>query len=304
MELRQLHYFVAVADTLSFSRAAESLYVSQSALSKQMSSLEEELGVELFTRGGKRSVALTQEGEILLKEAKELLMRSEKLVPLLRHSAGNTSPRASVFIAVEPRAADDPIIHRLLTNVVYAQRQLHPGLRALFRRDEYTEIKTALMDGSQDLGIFLHSMPGIDEGLETMTLCEDEMVLVFRSPNFYEDTRENVRKVLQKRGVILLEKEPRGMSQILSLLENIECAPKIRFSANRIAMNLTMESGESSVILPESIARRLQGEDLHILHFNHPSAKLYLIAAWYKGCQNELVHQIAQQLYQKLHDET
>ena len=49
MELRQLRYFVAVADTLNFSRAAESLYVSQSALSKQISELEQELGVPIKT---------------------------------------------------------------------------------------------------------------------------------------------------------------------------------------------------------------------------------------------------------------
>ena len=49
MELRQLRYFVAVADTLNFSRAAECLYVSQSALSKQISELEQELGVPIKT---------------------------------------------------------------------------------------------------------------------------------------------------------------------------------------------------------------------------------------------------------------
>ena len=91
MELRQLRYFVAVADTLNFSRAAESLYVSQSALSKQISELEQELGVALFDRD-RRSVALTSAGQLLLPEAKDILMRSEKLVPLLRHEAEDALP--------------------------------------------------------------------------------------------------------------------------------------------------------------------------------------------------------------------
>ena len=101
MELRQLRYFVAVADTLNFSRAAESLYVSQSALSKQISELEQELGVTLFERD-RRNVALTQAGRVLQTEAKGILIQSEKLVPLLRHEAGQNQPERSIHIAVEP----------------------------------------------------------------------------------------------------------------------------------------------------------------------------------------------------------
>lgn len=145
---------MAVADTLNFSRAAESLYVSQSALSKQISELEQELGVALFDRD-RRSVALTSAGQLLLPEAKDILMRSEKLVPLLRHEAEDALPDRTIHIAVEPRADDDSLIHRVLTNAVYQQRRQLPGLRALFWREEYMEIKKALQDGAMDLGIFL-----------------------------------------------------------------------------------------------------------------------------------------------------
>ena len=62
MEIRQLKYFAAVADTLNFSRAAETLFISQSALSKQVADLERELGMVLLQRD-KRSVRLTPAGK-------------------------------------------------------------------------------------------------------------------------------------------------------------------------------------------------------------------------------------------------
>ena len=69
MEIRQLKYFAAVADTLNFSRAAETLFISQSALSKQIADLERELGMVLLQRD-KRSVRLTPAGKVFLNEAK------------------------------------------------------------------------------------------------------------------------------------------------------------------------------------------------------------------------------------------
>ena len=68
MELRQLRYFVAVARFQSFSRAAEHLHVAQSAVSRQVQSLEEELGVVLIARGNKQ-VRLTEAGTLLLNRA-------------------------------------------------------------------------------------------------------------------------------------------------------------------------------------------------------------------------------------------
>ena len=83
MEIRQLKYFAAVADTLNFSRAAETLFISQSALSKQIADLERELGMVLLQRD-KRSVRLTPAGKVFLNEAKVILMRMDTIPILLK----------------------------------------------------------------------------------------------------------------------------------------------------------------------------------------------------------------------------
>ena len=71
MELRHLRYFAAVADGLNFSRAAEKLRVAQPALSRQIRSLEEELGAPLFDRD--RGVQLTDAGRVFLVDAHRIL---------------------------------------------------------------------------------------------------------------------------------------------------------------------------------------------------------------------------------------
>ena len=85
MELRHIRYFVAVADRLNFSRAAEQLHIAEPPLSRQIRQLEEELGVVLFLRD-RRRVALTDAGVILLKEARLLLAQQSHLLDAVRRN--------------------------------------------------------------------------------------------------------------------------------------------------------------------------------------------------------------------------
>ena len=78
MEIEQLRAFAAVAETGSFTRAAERLYTSHSSISRAVTALERELGVRLIERGN-RVIGLTEAGEILLRGAKDILEREEKL---------------------------------------------------------------------------------------------------------------------------------------------------------------------------------------------------------------------------------
>ena len=107
MEIRQLKYFAAVADTLNFSRAAETLFISQSALSKQIADLERELGMVLLQRD-KRSVRLTPAGKVFLNEAKVILMRMDTIPILLKNTEDvEKKGKRNVFIGW--------VIHRFFT---------------------------------------------------------------------------------------------------------------------------------------------------------------------------------------------
>ncbi len=102
MEIRQLRYFIAVADTLNFSRAAESVYLSQSALSRQIMELEQEVGLPLFRRST-RKVELTAAGRALQTNAKELISRWEKILPEVHAQSTEKLCTLTLTIGVDAR---------------------------------------------------------------------------------------------------------------------------------------------------------------------------------------------------------
>ena len=90
MELRHLRYFVAVAEALSFTRAAQALRTAQPSLSQQIRDLEYEIGTELLNRD-KRNVSLTPAGKVFLDEARLVLAQAERAKMLARRAGEELS---------------------------------------------------------------------------------------------------------------------------------------------------------------------------------------------------------------------
>ena len=95
VNLRRARYFVAVADGLSYTKAAQGLHVAQSALSQQVKVLERELGVSLFERNGPR-IALTPAGEIALEEARALLVQADRAVARIRAASNGVAGELNI----------------------------------------------------------------------------------------------------------------------------------------------------------------------------------------------------------------
>ena len=143
MELRVLHYFLAVAREQSISAAAESLHLSQPTLSTQLKAMEEELGKQLLIRGtkGSRKVVLTEEGRLVRKRAEEILALVKKTENEIQLSnewiagdvyigAGETDTIRYLAQAAHELSKTHPDVHYHISsgNAAYVMEQLDKGL--------------------------------------------------------------------------------------------------------------------------------------------------------------------------------
>ena len=144
MELRRLRYFVAVARHGTFTRAAEELWLTQSALSQQIRRLEAELGVTLLRRTP-RGAELTPAGEALLPRAEAMLAEEARARAILDRHAGAERGRVRVVAA--------PLDTPGLPAALAAFHREHPGLQIALRQAPAAEIPSLVAGGSADVGI-------------------------------------------------------------------------------------------------------------------------------------------------------
>ena len=166
MELRHLRYFATVAETLNFGRAAARLAISQPPLSRQVQSLERELGTRLFTRGA-RGVRLTAAGRALLPEARRLLREADALVDGARHLAeGGVGAVRIGFISTAA--------YNVLPRVLPEFHRRRPGIR-LYLHEATSDAQGALLREFEiDVGILVP--PIVEAGVRYAPLLREPLV--------------------------------------------------------------------------------------------------------------------------------
>ncbi|MEV1079078.1 LysR family transcriptional regulator [Streptomyces sp. NPDC050211] len=166
---RDLRYFVTVAEELHFTRAAERLYVSQPALSKQIRALERQLGVELLRRD-RQGVALTAAGEALLAPARRVLAAWEEAAAAVERARAVQRSTLTVGMSTSPgRGGLLPAIRSRFTAA-------HPETALRVRQVSWEDPTAGLADGSVDVAFVWLPLPDAERYGWTVLAEEPRLV--------------------------------------------------------------------------------------------------------------------------------
>ncbi|HET6865099.1 MAG TPA: LysR substrate-binding domain-containing protein [Solirubrobacteraceae bacterium] len=251
MELRHLRYFVAVAEELHFSRAAERLHVAQPAVSEQIRKLEEELGVQLLNRTP-RSVSLTEAGAVLLGEARRVLHQAEVARLAARHARDHAATARlrvgympSVLPARVPRA-----LQRLAAATPNLETSLEPG--------SCTDLLEAVRGEQLDAAIV--SLPAPTRGLRTTSLGGQQAVAALPVGHRQAGEAEIRLDQMAPERIMVLPREANRpfYDAILAACRTAGLSPTlIEMPDGHVEQTLlAVASGVAMALVPESVSER------------------------------------------------
>jgi LysR family hydrogen peroxide-inducible transcriptional activator len=284
--LRQLQYITAVAQELSFRRAAARCHVSQPSLSTQLTHVEEALGVRLFERGHRR-VLVTATGRDFVERARRLLRDADELVRTAERAADPFS--GTIGLGVIPT-----ISPYLIPNLTSHLREAFPRLRILWNEETTDALLEKLADGRLE-GAVLALEAEIGD-VERETIGTDPFVLVTR-PEHPLATKSSPASTAELRDeeVLLLSEGHCFRDQALDLCESAR-AREGEFRATSLCTLVQMVSSSGGVTLIPTIAVDLEARraGLHVRPLASASARRTIALVWRKGASSdELLRAIA-----------
>ena len=290
MDIRQLKYFVAVANTRNFTRASEQLHIAQPPLSRQIQLLEGELGVQLIMRNT-RPLKLTEAGRVFYEQALQILNRLDQLKTTTQQIGMNQRQRLSIgFVA--------STLYGGLPKLVRQLRQRYPDVDIQLVELTSMQQLAALKSGRIDVG--LGRIRSNDASVARTVLREERLALAIPlgSPLAASD-KDISLKVLNGQTLIIYPKEPRPSfaDHILNLVNERGIRPSDIHEVREIQAALGLVAAESGLCLVPSSARLRN--DLHYRLIDDPRATSPIILmhrlndnAWYINAVKELAAQI------------
>jgi LysR family hydrogen peroxide-inducible transcriptional activator len=275
MNLKDLKYLVALADTGHFGKAAERSFVSQPTLSAQLKKLEEYLGVKLVERQPK-NVQLTEVGRQIVIRARRMLDEGDEIVALAR---SNTDPFAGKLkIALIPTVGP-----YLLPRVMQRIRKGLPHLGLMLYEYQTEALLKRLHDGEIDLGIM--AMPALADGVESRDLYRENFTVAL--PNNHPLAAKSNIKVQDLKGhtLLLLEDGHCLRDQALEVCSRVDVKEAEDFRATSLeTLRQMVVAGLGVTLLPEMAVESPFGSQrgLTVRQFAKPAPSRTVGAVWRK----------------------
>lgn len=246
MELRQVRYFVRVAELMSFTAAAEQLHIAQPALSVQMRNLEDELGVQLLLRHS-RGVRVTEAGQIFLDSARRILAEVNSLASLAQRDTATLSD--PVTLAINP-SIDPEIVGRILAA---ADKQL-PDTPLSILEGASDQICEWLLGSSAHIGLVYFAPPEA-RGIALEFLTREDLVMLSPADPGLEATVSFAEAIASP---LILQPHPHKLrGDVEAAAAAMSRSLQTVFEITSVTLTLDLvERGFGATILPESAAKR------------------------------------------------
>lgn len=240
--IKQLRYLIALSETLSFTKAAESCFVGQSTLSAGLKELEDSLGVQLVERD-KHSVSMTPIGRGVVERAQRLIVQADDLVDFVEGSAGS-------MVGVIKLGVIPTIAPFLLPSLLPKIREQYPNLKVVLREDLSANLMEKL--NRHELDFALIALPYDTEGFLVKELFDDEFWLVANEndPAFKNKEIQLNNKLTDR--LLLLEEGNCLRDHTLKACKRSQLAKHDGIEATSLLTLVQMvESGLGIALLPE-----------------------------------------------------
>lgn len=274
MELRQLATFRSVAQHLNFTRAAAELDYAQSSVTAQIQALEEEIGLPLFDRVGRR-VSLTEAGQRLLWYADRMLELAQEAKAVL---AGATVPTGSLTIS-----APETICSYRLPAVLHEFKQKFPEVRLTFKPMPSNELRPAVSEGVLDVAFLLDEL--VHASNLNVEVLRDEPVCLVAPPNHRLSSLAAVKPAnVEGEPLLLTEFNCSYRAVFKRALAEAGVYPNIVMEFGSVeAIKQCVIAGLGLTVLPAvAVQREIESGDLIALNWAGTPLKVALQMAWHR----------------------
>lgn len=274
MDLRQLEYFVRVAELGSFTRAAQALQVAQPALSRQVRLLEVELRQNLLVRNG-RGATPTEAGQLLLEHGRGILHQVDRAREELARVRSGLAGRVAVGLP--------PSVARVLTvPLIRAFRQRLPQAQLSISEGLSTAMQENLQSGRLDIALLYN--PSQSSGIEYTPLIEEELLLVQpRPPGLAEDPPPPpiaLQEVTQM--PLVIPSRPNAIRMhIESEMAALGCRPTIALEIDGVSaiLDLVADGVGSAILSRHAVMRSVRPSAFALRPISLPELKIGLSIA-------------------------
>jgi DNA-binding transcriptional LysR family regulator len=262
MELRHLRYFVVVGETLSFNKAAAKLRIAQPALSRQVQDLEDEIGVDLFSRSP-RGVTLTAEGKLFLEEARAILQRTEEATARTRALARGEYGELHIGYSPTPTA-------EILPPALVAFQKAIPGVKIILHDLAGDELNAGLLDGSLQLAVMVERADETSLGLRFEELRRYRFCIAAAPDHSFAKLKSvSVARAAVEPLIAFRRKEYSGYYRILEkIFSPHDLHPRVAVECDSASSLITeVEIGRGIAIVSE-VYRQISGKRLVYRQFS------------------------------------